>query len=89
MTHQSTVRHGFTSNLPYCSPLFTAPEYLALLQDASAQCKTPESLSPMKVDTLAISADYLKDLVEACWKAERERCDAEYKFQLQEVQTLL
>ncbi|KAG2337818.1 hypothetical protein BDR05DRAFT_1004695 [Suillus weaverae] len=69
---------------PNDPPEYT-PEYLALLQDASAQCKTPESPSPMKVDTLTISADYLTDLVEARWKAEREHCDAKYKFQLQEV----
>ncbi|KAG2070383.1 hypothetical protein BDR04DRAFT_1118416 [Suillus decipiens] len=72
---------------PNDPPEYT-PEYLTLLQDASAQCKTPESPSPMKVDTLTISANYPKDLVEACWKAERERCDAKYKFQLQEVQKL-
>ncbi|KAG1896025.1 uncharacterized protein F5891DRAFT_983737 [Suillus fuscotomentosus] len=66
----------------------TAPEYLAAL---AIQRKTPESPSPtthFQTKTLAVPADFLQDLVDARWKAERAWCNAEHRLQSQQVQKL-
>ncbi|KAG2045400.1 hypothetical protein BDR06DRAFT_1015721 [Suillus hirtellus] len=69
-------------------PFEYTPEYLAAL---AIQRKTPESPSPtthFQTETLAVPADFLQDLVDARWKAERAWCDAEHRLQSQQVQKL-
>ncbi|KAG2143024.1 hypothetical protein DEU56DRAFT_793027, partial [Suillus clintonianus] len=64
----------------------TAAEYLALLA-VQAELEPNES-SGAKDNVLEVSADFIINLIEARWKAEKERCDAECKAQLLEMKNL-
>jgi hypothetical protein len=58
------------------------------IQEAAEAAQAAQAAQAALVETLAVPADFLQDLIEARWNAEKARCDAEYRAQLQEVKKL-
>ncbi|KAG1841138.1 hypothetical protein DFJ58DRAFT_732591 [Suillus subalutaceus] len=67
-------------------PIELSPEYLTILA-AQAKASKPNDADTTMVleDNLVVPVDYIENLIEARWNAERQRCNAECKAQLLEL----
>jgi hypothetical protein len=69
--------------------IFSASEYLAILA-AQAEATKPNDADTSMVleENLIVPVDFIKNLIEARWNAERQRCNAECQAQLLELENL-
>jgi hypothetical protein len=68
----------------FANAVITAPEYLAHLAAQAAAAEVAAD-TVTRAEHVEVPLDYINDLIEALWKANKERCDALYRVQQLEV----